>query len=122
MSKTRLKKEFQRLPKEQLVDQISDLYNKNKSVKESSDFYLNPKNKKVLAEKFKKLIRSEFNVEYPECGGRNFAKRAISDFRNFATFNRRISRYDAVFVKERIRADVLLRRLLETNGIYRRLF
>ena len=91
MSKTRLKKEFQRLPKEQLVDQISDLYNKNKSVKESSDFYLNPKNKKVLAEKFKKLIRSEFNVEYPECGGRNFAKRAISDFRNFATFNRKIT-------------------------------
>jgi len=44
MSKVSLKKELQRLTKEQLVEQILDLYEKNKAVKEFYDFYLNPKN------------------------------------------------------------------------------
>jgi hypothetical protein len=84
MSKTTLKKELQRLSKEQLVEQILDLYDKNKSVKEFYDFYLNPLNEKDLAEKYKKIIRKEFNVEHPERGGEKFsvAKRAISDFRD----------------------------------------
>jgi uncharacterized tellurite resistance protein B-like protein len=55
MSKTRLKKEFQRLPKEKLVDLISDLYNKNKSVKEFSDFYHNPKNERSWLKSSKSL-------------------------------------------------------------------
>ena len=45
MSKAALKKELQRLTQEQLVEQILDLYDKNKSVKE---FYLNPVNEKEL--------------------------------------------------------------------------
>lgn len=38
----------------------------------------------VLAEKNKKIIRKEFNVEHPECDGEKFSitKSAISDFRN----------------------------------------
>ena len=38
MSKPALKKELQRLTKEQLVEQILDLYDKNKAVKEFSNF------------------------------------------------------------------------------------
>jgi hypothetical protein len=83
MSKPRLKKELQRLTKEQLVEQILDLYDNNKTVKEFYDFYLNPKGEKELVEKYKKIIRKEFNVEHPERSGEKFsiAKRAISDFR-----------------------------------------
>jgi len=38
MSKTALKKELQQLTKEQLVEQVLDLYSKNKSVKTFYDF------------------------------------------------------------------------------------
>ena len=84
MSKATLKKELQKLTKEQLVEQILDLYDKNKSIKEFYDFYLNPKNEKELAKKYKKLIRQEFNVENPMRAGLKFsvAKRAISDFKD----------------------------------------
>ena len=84
MSKPKLKKELQLLSKEQLISQILDLYDKNKTVKEFYDFYLNPRNEKELAEKYKKLIRKEFNVEHPERSREKFsvAKRAISDFRD----------------------------------------
>lgn len=84
MTKSQLKKELQCLTKEQLVEQILDLYDKNKAVKEFYDFYPNPKNEKELVEKYKKIIRKEFNVEYPERSSEKFsvAKRAISDFRS----------------------------------------
>ena len=83
MSKLTLKKELQRLTKEQLLEQILDLYDKNKAVKGFYDFYLNPKKKLEMAEKYKKLIRKEFNVDNPERAGLKFsvAKSAIPDFR-----------------------------------------
>jgi hypothetical protein len=83
MSKIKLKKTLNQLTKEQLVEQIMDLYDKNKAVKEFYDFYMNPVNEKELAVKYKKIIRNEFNVERPERGGEKFsvAKKAISDFR-----------------------------------------
>ncbi|WP_243345353.1 DUF6155 family protein [Parabacteroides sp. FAFU027] len=84
MSKASLKKELIKLTKEQLVEQILDLYDKNKAVKEFYEFYLNPRNEKELAEKYKKLIRKEFNVESPEQAGLKYsvAKRAIADFKD----------------------------------------
>jgi len=84
MSKSKLKKELTNFSKEKLVEQILDLYDKNKSVKEFYDFYLNPHNEKELVEKYKKIIIKEFNVERPELSGLKFsvAKRAISDFRD----------------------------------------
>ena len=84
MSKQKLKKELQRLTKEQLIEQILDLYEKNKAVKEFYDFYLNPYNDKELVEKYKKIIRKEFNLVSPERAGLKYsvAKRAISDFKN----------------------------------------
>ncbi len=84
MSKPAFKKELQKLTKEQLVEQILDLYDKNKAVKEFYDFYLNPRNEKELAEKYRKMIIKEFNVARPERSGLKYsvAKRAISDFRD----------------------------------------
>jgi hypothetical protein len=84
MSKSALKKELLKLTKEQLIEQILDLYEKNKSIKEFYDFYLNPHNEKELVEKYKKIIRKEFNVERPERGGEKFsvAKKAISEFKS----------------------------------------
>lgn len=83
MSKIKLKKELQQLTKEQLIEQILDLYSNNSTVEEFYNFYLNPHNEKELAQKYKKLIRKEFNVEHPERGGEKFsvAKRVISDFK-----------------------------------------
>lgn len=84
MSKTAIKKELQKLTKEQLIEQILDLYEKNSAVKEFYNFYLNPKNEKVLVAKYKKIIRKEFNVENPMNSTEKFsvAKRAIADFRD----------------------------------------
>ena len=84
MSKPAQKKELQKLTKEQLIEQILDLYEKNKSVKEFYDFYLNPHNEKELVVKYKKLIRQEFNVERPERSSEKFsvAKKAISEFKS----------------------------------------
>jgi len=84
MSKPSLKKELASLTKEQLIDQILDLYEKNKAVKEFYNFYLNPRNEKELAEKYKKIIMKEFGAENPMRAGLKFsvAKRAISDFKD----------------------------------------
>jgi hypothetical protein len=84
MPKTALKKELQKLTKEQMIEQILDLYEKNKSIKEFYQFYLNPTNEKELVDKYKKQIRKEFNVENPMRSTEKFsvAKRAISDFKN----------------------------------------
>lgn len=83
MSKTALKKELQKLTKEKLIAHILELYDKNSSVKEFYKFYLNPADEKKLAEKYKKLIRKEFNVENPMLSTEKFsvAKKAISDFK-----------------------------------------
>ena len=82
MSKTTLKKELQKLTKEQLVEQVLDLYDKNKSVKEFYNFYLNPASEKELFEKYKQVIVNEF---YPKRGDSKMrfsvCKKAISDFK-----------------------------------------
>ncbi|MDD5149522.1 MAG: DUF6155 family protein [Flavobacterium sp.] len=87
MSKPALKKELSKLNKEQLIEHILDLYDKNSSAKEFYKFYLNPTNEKELAGKYKKLIRKEFNVENPMKSTEKFsvAKKAISDFKNLQT-------------------------------------
>lgn len=83
MSKTALKKELQKLTKEKLIEHILELYEKNSAVQEFYKFNLNPGNERALANKYKKLIRKEFNVENPMMGTQKFsvAKKAISDFK-----------------------------------------
>lgn len=84
MSKIILKKELLKLTKEQLVEQILDLYDRNKSVKEFYNFYLNPANEKELLEKCKKEIYKEFNVHNPQRASLKFsvAKRSISNLKD----------------------------------------
>lgn len=83
MSKTALKKELQKLTKDQLIGQILDLYRKSKSIKTFYDLYLNPTNEKELLEKCKKAIRKEFDIQQPHRSGLKFlvAKRSISELK-----------------------------------------
>lgn len=53
--KSKTKKELNNLTKEQLMEQILDLYDKNKAVKEFYDFYLNPVNEKRTGGKIQKI-------------------------------------------------------------------
>lgn len=80
MSKRELKKELEMLDKKKLINLISDLYDKDKSVKEYLDYYLNPNEKETL-EIYIARVREAF---YPKRGfGFKLAngKKAISDFR-----------------------------------------
>jgi len=85
MSKSTLKKELQKLTKEQLIEQILDLYDNNKSVKEFYEFYLNPTSEKELFEKYKNIIVNEFypiKGQYYNAKTRfSVCKKAISDFK-----------------------------------------
>jgi len=82
MSKTALKKHLQSLPKEQIIEQVLELYESYKPVKEYFTFYLNP-NEEGMFEKYKTLIVNEF---YPKTKSFNpktrfsVAKKAIADF------------------------------------------
>jgi hypothetical protein len=75
-----IKKELKKLDKDKLIDLVSDLYKKNKSVKEFFDFYVNPDERKL----FKKYQDKVFEAFYPR-RGYNFklkeGKQAISDFK-----------------------------------------
>lgn len=81
MPKPNLKKDLQKLTKDQLIEQITDLYKKYKPVKEYYNFYLNP-DEQDLFEKYREIISNEF---YPKKGGPkmrfSIAKKAISDFK-----------------------------------------
>jgi hypothetical protein len=80
MSKRDLKKELADFDKKKLISLISELYDKNKSVKEYLDYYLNPDEKAIL-KVYREKVREAF---YPNRGfGFKLAvgKKAISDFR-----------------------------------------
>jgi len=80
MGKRDLKKELAEYDKKMLIGLISELYNKNKSVKEYLDYYLNPDEKASL-KAYREKVREAF---YPKRGfGFKLAlgKKAISDFR-----------------------------------------
>jgi hypothetical protein len=83
MSKAALKKELQLLTKAQLTEQILELYNTYKSVKEYYEHYLNPQGEKELMEKYKAIIVKEFFPKSNRIGRTRFsvAKKAITDFR-----------------------------------------
>jgi len=82
MSKLQLKKELQRLTKEQLIEIFADLYDTYKPVKEYFKTRLNPENIEDLFEKYKTVIINEF---YPTTRLRpkmrfSVARSAIADF------------------------------------------
>lgn len=83
MSKAKLKKELQKLTKAQLIEQVLELYDNYKPVKEFYTQYLNPDEKGAF-EKYRRKIIHEF---YPPTKSFNpglrfsEAKKAISDFK-----------------------------------------
>jgi hypothetical protein len=80
MSKRDLKKELADFDKKKLIGLISELYDKNKTVKEYLDYYLNPDEEASL-KVYREKVREAF---YPKRGfGFKLAqgKKAISDFR-----------------------------------------
>jgi hypothetical protein len=85
MSKILLKKHLQSQSKEQIIEQVLELYNSYKPVKEYFTFYLNP-NEQGMFEKYKAVIVDEF---YPKTKSFNpktrfsVAKKAIADFSKF---------------------------------------
>ena len=83
MSKLQLKKELQRLSKEQLIEQICELYSTYKPVKDYYNTFLNPDNIQELFEKYKAIIVNEFFPERKSRGPKlrfSVAKKAIADF------------------------------------------
>lgn len=82
MSKPALKKHLQTLTKEQVIEQVLELYDTCKPVKEFYEYYLNP-NEKEQFEKYKAIIVNEFypKGKYTEPKTRfSVAKKAIADF------------------------------------------
>ena len=59
MSRAKLKKYLQTLPKEQVIEVILELYDARKEAKDYLEFYLTPDSNAEL-EKCKKIIRQEF--------------------------------------------------------------
>ena len=84
MSKTALKKHLQALPKERIIETLLDAYTNSPPVKEYFDFYLIP-NETEKAEKYKTIIKKEFDLYNPEKAGLKYsvAKKAISEFATF---------------------------------------
>jgi hypothetical protein len=86
MSKTTLKKHLLSLTKEQIIEQVLDLYYTCKPAKEYFEYWLNPDENGQL-EKYKAIIINEF---YPKGKTMNpkmrfsVAKKAIADFRAFS--------------------------------------
>lgn len=84
MSKSELKKHLQSLTKEQIIEQVLEVYSNCKPAKEYLEYFLNPDEKEQF-QKYKAIIIKEF---YPE--GKYFdpslrfsvARKAISDFRS----------------------------------------
>lgn len=82
MGLTDIKKELKKLDKDKLIDLVTDLYKKNKSVKEFFDFYVNP-NERELFVKYRDKV---FEAFYPKRGYNlklKDGKQAISDFKKF---------------------------------------
>ncbi|MEN8120278.1 MAG: DUF6155 family protein [Bacteroidota bacterium] len=96
MSKRELKKYLYQLNKEQLEEQITDLYSRFKEVKVFYDFVFNPKEDKLLDEcKFK--ISKEY---FPLNGRRPKARRSVAQ--------KYIKHFKQLSVEASIIADVML--------------
>lgn len=83
MSKNELKKHLQTLTKDQVIEQVLELYGNCKPAKEYFEYFLNP-DEEGQFEKYKAIIINEFypKGKYTEPKTRfSVAKKAIADFR-----------------------------------------
>lgn len=78
-----IKKELKKLEKDELINLITDLCKKSKSVKDFFDFYVNPDEKKL----FNKYCDKVLEAFFPKRGHKpklKVGKQAISDFKSFS--------------------------------------
>ena len=83
MSKTELKKHLQTLTKEQVIEQVLELYGNCKPAKEYFEYFLHP-DEQGRFEKYKAIIINEFYTDTLVGIGKlrfSVAKKAIADFR-----------------------------------------
>jgi len=83
MSKIQLKKELQKLTKEQLIEQIIELYDTHKPVKEYYKAFLNPVRILEQFENYKAMIVNKFNPDKISRNMRTYfpvGKKAVADF------------------------------------------
>ena len=82
MGQADLRKYLKTLDKNQIIELVSDLYKKQKTVKEYFDFFINP-NEKELFEKYKEKIDLAFFPKRGFIQNLSQAKKAISEFKKF---------------------------------------
>ena len=96
MSKARLKRQLQSLPKERVIEIMLELYDARKEAKEYLEFYLTPDSNAEL-EKCKKAIRKEF-----------FPTRGISEKPSLAKCRKVISDFQKLKTEPTYVADLML--------------
>ena len=96
MTKAKLKKHLQSLPKEQVIEVVLDLYDARKEAKDYLEFYLTPDSNAEL-EKCKKAIEQEF-----------FPTRGFSKKPSFAKCNKIISDFQKLNPDPYCVADLML--------------
>ena len=96
MSKAKLKKHLQSLPKERIIEIMLKLYDARKEAKEYLEFYLTP-NSNAELEKCKKVIRQEF-----------FPTRGFSEKPSFAKCRKVISDFQKLKPEPTCVADLML--------------
>ncbi len=96
MSKARLKKHLQALPKERVIEIMLELYDARKEAKDYLEFYLAPDSNAEL-EKCKKTIRQEF-----------FPTRGFSEKPSFAKCRKVISDFQKLKPEPTCIADLML--------------
>jgi hypothetical protein len=80
MGLSEVKNELKKLDKNKLIDLISDLYKKNKSVKEYLDFHSKP-DEKTLFTKYRNMVYEAFYPKHGYSIKLREGKKAISDFK-----------------------------------------
>lgn len=94
---TTLKQHLKQASKDDLVEEISELFKTSPGVKEYYQLKLSPETEQSVGENYKQKIENEF---FPKRGfgkGRlSVARKAVNDYKKSLSYARCASRYDAV--------------------------
>lgn len=96
MSKAKLRKKLETLPKENVINLIMSLYDASKEAKNYLEFYLTP-DSYAEVEKYKKIIQNEF-----------FPARGFSEKPSFATCRKAITEFKKLKPAPECLADLML--------------
>ncbi len=96
MSKSKLRKKLETLPKDKVINLVMSLYDASKEAKTYLEFYITP-NSYAEVERYKKIIRNEF-----------FPARGFSEKPSFATCRKAISEFKKLKPAPVCVADLML--------------